>query len=106
MNFLSNAKLGTRLGVGFAAVLALMVLMITLAVIRFDRIGESSEKIIRKDWVKADAIATVNATTRANARRTMELFFATDKAQLERIRESIAANKTKISEALATLESL
>jgi methyl-accepting chemotaxis protein len=101
-----NMKVGTRLSVGFGLVLSMSVIIIAIAIIRFSSIGEINDKIIEKDWVKADATNTINTLTRDNARRTMELLIVTDQAQLPKIRERIQANKTKISEALDTLEKL
>ena len=106
MNFIKNLKLGPRLSLGFAIVLALMAAMIALALMRLHDIGEASDKIISKDWVTAEAAANLNAYTRANARRTMELFFATDKAHAEKVREFIAANKKRVAESLDTLDAL
>src|SRR5206468_567794 len=69
-------------------------------------VGELSDKIITKDWVKADAAATINATTRANARRTLELLLVTDQVAVAKIHERIDGNKKQISEALETLDKL
>jgi methyl-accepting chemotaxis protein len=106
MNFIKNLKIGARLGLGFGLVLLLMGAMITLAVTRFAAIGEETDKILEKDWVKADAAATLNATTRANAQRTMELFFTTDPERLATLHQLIDANKQTVSESIATLERL
>jgi methyl-accepting chemotaxis protein len=106
MNFIKNLKIGSRLGLGFGLVLLLMSAMIMLAVTRFAAVGEETDKILGKDWVKADAAATLNATTRANAQRTMELFFITDRDGLAHLRQRIAANKETVSAALATLDRL
>lgn len=101
-----NMKVGTRLNIGFGLVLSMLVIIVAIATIRFSSIGEINDKIIEKDWVKADAANAINATTRDNARRTMELLIVTDQAQLPKIRKQIEANKTKVSEALDTLEKL
>ena len=106
MNFIRNLKIGARLGLGFGLVLLLMGAMILLAVTRLATVGEETDKILDKDWVKADAAATLNATTRANAQRTMELFFTTDREQLAKLHQLIDANKQTVGEALATLERL
>ncbi len=106
MNTLKNMKLGTRLGLGFAAVLMLMGVVIAMAIMRFNSVGESSHKIITQDWVKADAAATINVSMRANARRTLELLLVTDKAEVDKIRQRIAENKKKINESMALLEKM
>jgi methyl-accepting chemotaxis protein len=106
MNFIRNLKIGARLGLGFGLVLLLMGAMITLAVARFAAVGEETDKILDKDWVKADAAATLNATTRANAQRTMELFFTTDRERTAQLHQLIDANKQTVVESIATLERL
>jgi methyl-accepting chemotaxis protein len=102
----NSIKLGTRLGIGFATVLVLMAVMIGLAVMRFASVGEATHKIISVDLVKAEAAATINAATRANARRSMELLLDADKAAAERIRARIEFNKKQIVEALEVLDRL
>jgi methyl-accepting chemotaxis protein len=99
-------KVGARLGLGFALVLFMMMALIAVALVRLTGIGEISHKIIEKDWVKADAANTVNAMTRENARQTIQLFIAQDKAQQDDIYARIEANKKIIGESLATLDRL
>jgi methyl-accepting chemotaxis protein len=106
MNVLNKFRLGTRLGLGFAAVLALMVLAVATAVISLNQADAASKRTLEVDWVNADATASLTATTRANARRTMELFFAQEPAQVEQIHQRIAANKKKVTDSLETLERL
>ena len=97
---------GTHLSVGFGLVLSILVISIAIALMRFSSIGEVNDKIIEKDWVKAEAANTINALTRDNARRTMELLITTDAAQLGKIRDRIDANKKTISDALGMLDKL
>ena len=106
MNFIKNLKIGTRLGLGFGFVLLLMMVLIAVGVTRLGNIGDVNRQILGKERVKTDAAATINATTKANAVRTMELFFATDKDQVARIYQRIDGNKKAISEALETLDKL
>ncbi len=106
MYILRNLRLGPRMGVGFGIVLCLMAAMIVLAVAGTGRIARANNELIGEDWPKAEAAATINALTRANARRTMELFFATDAAKYQQIRERIAENRKAIDGALRTLDRL
>ncbi|SCK17020.1 methyl-accepting chemotaxis protein [Variovorax sp. HW608] len=103
---LSSMKIGARLGVGFGLVLSLMVALIVVGLVRFANIDDINDKIISQDWVKAEAAQTINARTRANARRTMELFVTSDKDQVNRIHRQIDANKKAIDGALETLDKL
>jgi len=103
---LKNMKIGTRLGGGFGLIVVLMVALIVVSLIRLANIGDINNRIIDKDWVKSDAAQTINALTRANASRTMELFITSDKDKVSRIYQSINANKQAIDEALGTLDIL
>ena len=106
MNLLRNLKIGSRLGVGFGTVLVLMVAMVALATSYFHQISQATEKIVTQDWVKAEAAASIDTLTRANARRTMELFFASDAAQTAQLLQHVDDNKLKITAALALLDKL
>ncbi len=105
MNF-QNLRIGARLGVGFGLLIALTVLAIGLALVRFDRVADINTRLIESEWVKADAANVINATTRANARRTLELLVVADPAQRARLREHIAVNKKTIDGAIETLDRL
>ena len=102
----SDLKIGTRLGVVFGLLMLMVVFIITVAVLRFDDVSDINNQIIDKDWVKADAANVVNATTRANARRTMELLIATDASAVNQIKGHIDTNKKIITEAIETLDRL
>ncbi|WP_374586653.1 methyl-accepting chemotaxis protein [Pseudoduganella sp.] len=103
---IANLKIGTRLGLCFAIVFALMTMLIAIGSQRLSSIGDLSSTIIDKDWVKADAAATISATTRANAALVLQLLVVTDAAQVADLRKQVDANKTIITEALATLDKL
>ncbi|WP_066336660.1 methyl-accepting chemotaxis protein [Azohydromonas lata] len=106
MNFLNKLRLGTRLGLGFAVVLALLLVAVGTAVLSLNQADAAARRTVEVDMVTADATATLNTYTRANARRTMELFFARDEAHADKIRQMIAFNKKKVTESLETLERL
>jgi len=103
---IGDLKIGTRLGAGFGLLIVTLLCVVTVGVMRFTEVGEVNNRIIEKDWVKADAAHTINATTRANARRTMELLIASDPEQVKRVKAAIEANKKTIDEALKTLDQL
>ncbi|WP_460565460.1 methyl-accepting chemotaxis protein [Hydrogenophaga aquatica] len=102
----NNLKIGTRLGLGFGLLIFLSVLAVAIAILRLTGIGGINTRIIESEWVKAQAASTINATTRANARRTMELLISTDAAHMARVKERIASNKKDIDVALETLDRL
>jgi methyl-accepting chemotaxis protein len=103
---LADLKIGTRLGAGFGLLIVLMLGMVVIGIQRFNQVGDIHSRLVEKDWAKAEAASLINATTRANARRTMELLIVADVAQLVRIKERINENKKAVDQALATLERL
>ncbi|MDD2711556.1 MAG: methyl-accepting chemotaxis protein [Simplicispira sp.] len=97
-------KIGTRLGLAFG-LLGLMMLGITLVgILRMGEVGAINTRIIDESWVKSQAASTIDTTTRANARWTMQLALTTDAAQLQQIKAAIATNKKTIDDALALLQ--
>lgn len=102
----SNLKIATRLGAGFGLVLLLLVLVLSIGLHRFQAVGDSTATLINEDWVKADAASTIDTMTRANARRTLEMFLVSGAEDRARIREKIESNKKEITQAMQTLERL
>lgn len=84
----------------------MMLGMGSIAWLRFAEVDAVNTRIIEKDWVKAEAANIINATTRANARNTMELLITEDPERIRNIKLSIENNKKTISDALETLKQL
>ena len=103
---IQDLKIGTRLGLCFAAVLLMMAVQSVVSIAQISGIGNRSEQIVHEDMAKADAVALIDATTRANARYTMELFMAPDQAYADRVRGQIDANKKTITDAVAVLDAM
>ena len=103
---IADVRVGTRLSLGFGLVLSLIVALVLVGTTRLGGIGEAAAIMIDKDWAKAEAANAINASTRANARRTLELLIAPDKDYRSKVYEHIERNKKAVSEALATLDEL
>lgn len=103
---LNNLGIGVRLTLGFGFLLVLIVIANAVAVIQFSAVSTINTRIIEKDWVKAEAANTINATTRAQVRRTLEIVLATDPAQVANADARIASNKKIIEDAFTILEKL
>lgn len=102
----SDLKISIRLATGFGILILMMLGMGSIALLRFTEVDTVNTRIIEKDWVKAEAANIINATTRANARNTMELLITEDPKKIQAIKQSIENNKKTISDALDTLKQL
>jgi methyl-accepting chemotaxis protein len=98
--------IATRLMVGFGFVLVLLVCLLGVGLNRFSTVGGLTQKVVETDWAKAEAAATIAATTRANAALTMQLFIARDAAARAEILAQVDTNKKTIAAALETLQKL
>ncbi|HET8871115.1 MAG TPA: MCP four helix bundle domain-containing protein, partial [Aquabacterium sp.] len=105
MMALRDVNITRRLALGFGLVLFMMALVIGLAVTSLNNTSAEITKVCDTDWALAEAASTVNVTTRANARRTMELFFAATPDRYALIQERINQNKLIINDALMKLDS-
>ena len=103
---IANMKIGTRKGAGFALVLVMMAALVMVVLSSPSGIGSSTTQMVEKDWAKAEAASNMNGAMRANARRTMELFFAQDAAQTSAINKHIETNNQSINDAVRVLEAL
>lgn len=102
----THLNIGTRLGSIFAVILVMMFLIIAIAINRFSIVGEITNAMIERDWVKAEAANTINLTTRANARRSLELLLTQEPSKLAKLKAHIADNQKTIDQALVQLDAL
>lgn len=90
----------------FGVVLTLMMTLAGVSVSRYAALGNLGERMVNEDWPRTEAISVIDATTRDNAARTMQLFIAQNKEETAAIYKRIDANKKTISDAIARLEKL
>ncbi|KNY06691.1 chemotaxis protein [Achromobacter piechaudii] len=103
---LGNLSIGTRLTLGFGTVLALLLALTGLSQYELTHIGGINRAITLQTWAKANAINTIDVTTRANARANLELIVNTDPRAADALFARIDANKKVIDQALDVLRPL
>ena len=101
-----NMKIGVRMGLGFGAVIALMMAVIWIGVSRLDSVNTITDRIVAKDWVKASLATDAHELVNDNARANMELLIVTDKEKMQKIFDRIEGNKSKITAMLEKLDGL
>lgn len=103
---LNNVGIGLRLALGFGLLLVLTAIANAVAVFQFSQVGAINTRIIEQDWIKAEAASTINATTRDQVRRTLEIVLSSDPAQITQADARIENNKKIIADAITVLEKL
>ncbi len=106
MTFLQNLRLSVRMALAFGCVLLLLGIIVAVATLRFESVGDATDRLVDEDWTKAEAVSSLEGATRANARRTMELLILTDPARQAAARERIEANRQQATAAIETLVKL
>jgi methyl-accepting chemotaxis protein len=99
-----DLKIGVRMGLGFGLLIVMLLGMMLVSVLRLQEISALTGHIVDIDWAKAEAANVINATTRANGRRTMELVLANDPVHVAGVKAAIELNKKTIGLALETLD--
>ncbi|MFO1326724.1 MAG: methyl-accepting chemotaxis protein [Rubrivivax sp.] len=104
MYLLNNLRLAPRMAFGFGSVLLMLAVVVTLAAVRFRAVDAATDALVNDAWVKADAVTQLDAATRANGTRTLELLLTTDAARMGELRSRIQRNRERADDALQTLQ--
>ena len=99
-------RIGVRLTVGFGVLIALMLAMVVVGVVRVSSLLEANRLIIEREWSKAEAANTLSSIAQANARRTIEIYFAENEAERAQKRSEIVAGRETFVQAFKTLQTM
>ena len=103
---MNNFKISSRLTASFAVVLLMLIAVAFVGVTRMATLNDNTATLIKRDAAKLQQAMEMDSASRANSRRLLELLITTDKAQVAKITERIAANRKTASDASEKLESL
>lgn len=101
-----NMKVAVKLGLGFALVLTLLVIVAIVGSTRLGDVNTVTNKIVTKDWVKSVLANDVIDLANNNAQASFELFLLTDKAAIAKTLARMDSNKKAISGKLETLDKM
>lgn len=101
-----NRTIGQRLGIGFGTVLALMLIAIAFGIYHLSNINRVTNRIISQDWQQSALANNINAMAHERALASMELFYLTDQAQIDKSKAVVKQNQKAIGEALDQLDTL
>ncbi|MEO6278167.1 methyl-accepting chemotaxis protein [Roseateles sp.] len=92
MSVLSNIRIGTRLGAGFAALIALTLAMAAIGISRINAVDHSTEVIVHDRYVKVAAANVIENQVNKQARALRTALLTSDptvlKGELAKIEES------------------
>lgn len=103
---ISNMKIGTRLGLGFALVLSAVLGLGMLSIQALSATNAQLGRTVGTDVAKLEAALELNLWTRANTRRIFELAVARDASERKHVLERMAVNSGHASKARDRLNEL
>ena len=103
---MKNWKIGTRLGTGFALVLALAAVIAAIGVMGLQRVGDGTERMAQRSLAKERLAATWLQATSNNSVRTFALVKSNDAAVQAYLQENIGRTSKLISETQKKLEAM
>jgi methyl-accepting chemotaxis protein len=98
MHNLRNLRIGTRLGFGFAVVLALLALMTLVGVLRMQQASRMTEQLVAEHTRNERLMAEWTKIIEVNAARASAAFLATDPAEQKAIEATMAQSSGRATE--------
>jgi methyl-accepting chemotaxis protein len=101
-----NWKIGTRLGIGFALVLALLAIVAGIGVLRLQKVGEANAEMVQRSLVKERLAASWLLNTSNNSVRTFALVKSNDAEVQDFLQKNMTKTSALISETQKKLEDM
>jgi methyl-accepting chemotaxis protein len=106
MGFIGNIKIGKRLGLGFALILAMTVLIALVGIWRLNQVAAATKAMMAEPLAKERMITDWYSLNFASIRRTAAIVKSTDPALGPYFKEDSAASVKKAAELLKQIEPL
>jgi len=101
---MKNWKIGTRLGIGFALVVLLMMVMIGVSINRLAMVNDSSTYIVQERLPKVDMARDVKDELNLVARGNRNILLVTEPAQVKFELDRMAKSRKAISDLMLNIE--
>jgi len=102
----ANMKVATRLGLGFGAVVVLLLVLSIVAVTRLALLNDGIQAITDDRYPKVVLVNEAVKLTIDNGRLLRSMLLATSDAERDQFKSAAEANRPKIAESLASMEKL
>jgi methyl-accepting chemotaxis protein len=106
MGFIANINIGKRLGLGFALILAMTVIIATVGVWRLNQVAASTREMMAEPLTKERLITDWYSLNFASIRRTAAIVKSSDPALGPYFKDDSAASVKKAAELLKQIEPL
>jgi methyl-accepting chemotaxis protein len=103
---MKNMKIGRRLGLSFATLLALIAVAVFVGSSRMSALASITARIVQKDFVKVTLCNEIGRMANDNAKASMELFLIRDRGRTDETLQRMRRNADGISRRLDDLEKL
>jgi methyl-accepting chemotaxis protein len=100
-----NLKVGTRLALGFGAVVVLLLVISITSVLRLASVNSTTTVIMEDRYPKVVLVNDILQRTTDNGREMRSMALATSDVEAEQYKQKIAANRASNNESLSKLES-
>ncbi len=100
----ANMKIAARLGVGFGAVLCVVIATGVTAIGSLSHLNSGMDKIVSKDWAKAKLATASLDNVRGSFARVAQLTAVSDPKQAAVAEQALAGNKKAFTESMDKLE--
>lgn len=101
---ISNMKIGARLGVAFAVVLALLVFISITAIYNMSTMNSVTNTLVTQDFVETKLASDALDNARGSIARVFEIVSTTNEDGVREARDRLKSNISKLDEALTKLE--
>jgi len=102
---LTNLKIGTRLGLGFGLILALLMVVMGVGLNRMAVIGENTKEIVEHYSVQEGHVNTMAEKQHINSRLIRTSLLADNAADIKKYNDQRAENRKEFDESAKALES-
>ena len=103
---MKNLRIGTRLGLGFLVVVALMIAVAVIGVTKLGTLNHETNLIVNDRVPKVEMVNHVIDELNRSARYTRNLLLMTDKNQIKREEDNLKKARQSIAETLPKLEKM
>ena len=99
-------KIGTRLGAGFALMLALVVAVACVGVLRLQEVGDATHELVKQALAKERLAAAWLQATNVNSVRTFSLLKSNDPEVQEFLQKNMSKTSAQITETQKRIEAM